>query len=89
MRMHCFRAQSCPFVLKKLFLVQTIVITFIYLLILFIVQNLKNFLQSIQSCDDAPFLGPKWTISPSNFFFLKNKKIIILICLLATFIVQN
>ena len=40
-----FRAQNGPFVLNKFFLVQTIIITFIYLLAFFIVQNLKqNFL---------------------------------------------
>ena len=37
-----FRAQNGPFVLNKIFLVQTIIITFIYLLALFIVQNLKK-----------------------------------------------
>ena len=49
MRMCHFRAQNDPLVLNKIFLVQTI-ITFIYLLALFIVQNFKNsyseFLQS-------------------------------------------
>ena len=43
MRMCHFRVQNDPFVLNKIFLVQTI-ITFIYLLALFIVQNLKTFL---------------------------------------------
>ena len=28
----------------------------------FIVQNLKKFLQQIQSYEDVPFLGPKWSI---------------------------
>ena len=37
-----FRAQNGPFVLNKFFLVQTIIITFIYLLAFFIVQNLKQ-----------------------------------------------
>ena len=66
-----FRAQNGPFVLNKIFLVQTIIITFIYLLTLFIVQNLKKFLQWIQSCEDAPFLGPKWSICPKQIFFGK------------------
>ena len=57
------------FVMNKFFLVQTIIITFIYLLALFIVQNLKKFLQQIQSYEDAPFLGPKWSICPRQFFF--------------------
>ena len=77
MRMCHFRTQNGPFVLNKFFLVQTIIITFIYLLALFIVQNLKKFLQQIQSYEDAPFL-----------LFLKIINII-LIYLLAPFIVQN
>ena len=55
----------CP---DKILLVQTIIITFIYLLALFIVQNLKKFLQRIQSYEDVPFLGPKWSICLKNFF---------------------
>ena len=87
MRMCHFRAHNGPFVLNKIFLVQTIIITFIYLLALFIVQNLKKFLQQIQNHDNALFLDPKWSISP-NFFFWKIITII-LIYLLAPFIVQN
>ena len=71
-----------------IFLVQTIIITFIYLLALFIVQNLKKFLQRIQSYEDVPFLGPKWSICPKQIFFWKIINII-LIYLLAPFIVQN
>ena len=88
MRMCHFRTQNGPFVLNKFFLVQTIIITFIYLLALFIVQNLKKFLQQIQSYEDAPFLGPKWSICPKQIFFWKIINII-LIYLLASFIVQN
>ena len=83
-----FGTKMAPFVLNKNFLVQTIVITFIYLLALFIVQNLKKFLQQIQSYEDAPFLGPKWSICPKQIFFWKIINII-LIYLLAPFIVQN
>ena len=83
-----FRAQNGPFFMKTFFLVQTIIITFIYLLALFIVQNLKKFLQQIQSYEDAPFLGPKWSICPKQIFFWKIINII-LIYLLAPFIVQN
>ena len=71
MRMCHFRAQNGPFVMNKIFLVQTIIITFIYLLALFIVQNFKKFLQQIQSYEDAQFLGPKWPISPNENFFRK------------------
>ena len=59
-----FWAQNSPFVMNKTFLVQTIIITLIYLLALFIVQNLKKFIQCIQKYEDAPFLGPKWSICP-------------------------
>ena len=55
--------------MSKKFLVQIIIITFIYLLTLFIVQKLKKFLQRILSYKDAPFLGPKKSICP------KRKKI--------------
>ena len=53
----------------KIFLVQTIIITFIYLLALFIVQNLKKFLEQIQIYEDAPCLGPKWSICLKQNFF--------------------
>ena len=68
MRMCCFRTQNGPFVMNKIVSVQTITITFIYLLALFVVQNFKKFLQRIQSYEDAPFLGPKWSICPQFFF---------------------
>ena len=89
MRMCYFQAQNGPFVLNKIFLVQTIIITFIYLLALFIVQNLKKFLQQMQNYDDTPFLDPKWSICPKHFFFFEKIITIILIYLLAPFIVQN
>ena len=82
------RAQSGPFVMNKIFLVQAISITFINLLALFTVQNLKNFLKRVQSYEDVPFLGPKWPIFPKQIFFLKIINII-LIYLLAPFIGQN
>ena len=66
-----FRAQNGPFAFNNFFLVQTIVVSLIYLLVLFIVQNFKKFLQQIQSYDDASFLCPKWTICPRQCFFWK------------------
>ena len=56
-----------------MFLLQTIIIPFIYLSALFIAQNFKKFLQKIQiqNYEDAPFLGPKWSIFPNKFFFGK------------------
>ena len=62
----------CP---EQNFFGQTTIITFIYLLALFIVQNLKKSLQSIQNYEDAPFLGPNGPFAPNY--------------LLTPFIVQN
>ena len=66
MRMYHFQAQNGPFVLNKFFLIQTIILTFIYRLALFIVQNFKKNLE--QSYEDAQFLGPKWPTQNENFF---------------------
>ena len=88
MRMSHFRAQNGSLVMNKIFLVQTIIITFIYLLAFFIAQNLKKFFQWIQSYEDASFWGPKWSICPKQFFFWKITNIII-IYLLGPFIGQN
>ena len=74
MRLCHFQAQNSPFVMNKSYLVQTIIITFIYLLAIFIVQNLKKFLKRIQSHEDAPFLGRKWFICPKQNFFGKLLK---------------
>ena len=87
MRMCHFQAQNGTFALNKIFLVQTIIITFVYLLALFIVENLKKFLQQIQSYEDAPFFGPKIVYLP-QFFFWKIINITF-IYLLAPFIVKN
>ena len=82
MRMCHFWAQNGPFVMNKNFLVRTIIITFIYLLALLTVQNLKKFLQQIH------IFVPKKVHVPQTIFFLKIINII-LIYLLAPFIVQN
>ena len=66
-----FRPKIAHLSWTKSFLVETIAITLIYLLALFIVQNLKKFLQRIQSYEDVPFLGPKWSICPKQIFFGK------------------
>ena len=71
MRMCHFRVQNGPLVLNKNSLVQTIIITFIYLLALLTVQNLTEFLQQIQSYEDVPFLGSKWSICPKQKIFGK------------------
>ena len=83
-----FQAQNGLFVLNKIFLAQTIIITFIYLLAIFTVQNFKKFLQQIQSYEDVPIFGTKWSICPKQNFFLKIINII-LNHPLASFIVQN
>ena len=48
----------------------------------------KKFLEPIQSYEDKPFLGPKWSICPEQIFLVQTI-IITLIYLLALFIVQN
>ena len=58
--------------MNKIFLVQIIINILIYLLALFVVQNLKRFLQRIQSCEDVPFLGPNDPFAPNKKFFLEN-----------------
>ena len=85
MRMCHFRAQNGSLVMNKIFLVETIIITFIYLLALFTVQNSKKFLPQIQSYEDAHFLTQNVPFAPNTFFW---KIIITLIYLLATFIVK-
>ena len=64
-----FWAQNGRFVLNKLFLVQTIIITFIRLLAIFIVQNLNKFLQQIQS---RAIFGPKIVYLYHTKIFLEN-----------------
>ena len=88
-----FSGPKWPICHEQFFLVQTIIITFICLLALFIMQNLKKFLQLIKSYENAPFsrvmrmLGAM-CICPKQTFFWKII-IITLIYLLALFIVQN
>ena len=85
MRMCHFRDQNGPFVLNNFFLVQTI-ITFTYLLALFIVQNFKNsYCRSrvMRMCYIWAQNGP---LAPKNFSKIIN---IILIYLLAPFTVQS
>ena len=55
-----------------IFLVQTIIITFLYLLALLTVQNLKKFLQQILSYEDVPFLRPKMVHLPQRKTFLES-----------------
>ena len=57
-----FWAQNGPFVMNNIFLVQTIIITFIYLLAFFLVQN----------------LGSKLSICPKQIFLWKIINIILI-----------
>ena len=66
-----FRVQNTPICPEQNFLVQTIIITFIYLLAFSIVQNFKKFLQRMKSYEDVSFLGQKWSIYPRQRFFGK------------------
>ena len=66
-----FSGQKWPIWPEQFFLVQTIIITFIYLLALFTVQNFKIFLQQIQSYEDVPFWvknDPFAPFDPLEFF---------------------
>ena len=72
------------FVLNKLFLVQTIIITFIFLLALFILQNLKQILTLDPELWECAFFGPKMVHLPQTKFVWKIINII-LIYLLAPF----
>ena len=71
-------------------MVQTIIVTYFYLPIgpFHFAKFKKKLLQWIQSYEDVPFLGPKWSICPNEKLFWKIIKIT-LIYLLAPFIVQN
>ena len=71
--MHLFRDHNSSFVLNKKFLVQTTVITFIYLLALFIVKNFKKILTTDPELWRYTIFGPKVLHFPQTiFFFLEN-----------------
>ena len=62
-----FEPKMAQFAMNKIFLVQAIIITFIYLLAFFIVQNFKKFLQQIQIYD-APFWAQNGPFAPCKIF---------------------
>ena len=74
MRMCYFQAQYGPFVLNKIFLVKTIIITFIYLLAFFIVQKFfKNLTEDLELWRCAiHFWAQNGPFAPNNFFFWKK-----------------
>ena len=82
-----FLGPKYPNLSRAKFLVQTIIITFIYHWPFSLGKIYKKFLQRIQSYEDVPFFGPaKWSICPNFFWKTIN---ITLIYLLAPFIVQS
>ena len=58
----------------KSFFRNTITMISMYLLATFIMKNFKKSSEQIQSYDDAPFLGPKWSVFPERKFFQKTRK---------------
>ena len=63
-----FRVQNDPFILNKTVLVQTIIITFISLLALFIVQNFKNILKWIQNYEMSHLWAQNGPLTQMIFF---------------------
>ena len=73
MEMHHFCVQNGPFLTNNFFF-KIIYIILIYLLVPFILQNLKKILPAEQELY-GQFQGPKWPISPNvNFFRFFFKK---------------
>ena len=71
MRMYHFRAQDVPFVLNKVFLVQTITITFIYLLTFLLHEILKKFYSESRVMRMPHFWGQNGPFAPDKFFLGK------------------
>ena len=68
-----FWTKNGPFVMNKIFLVQTIIITFVYLLALFIEQNLKKILTANPELWGCVIFGPQiFHLTQTNFFFWKK-----------------
>ena len=66
-------AQNTPICPEQNFLILTIIITFIYLLVLFIGQNSKRkFLQRMQNYEDVPFFEPKMVHLHQAKIFLED-----------------
>ena len=83
-----FRSQNTPICPEQRFLVQNIIIIFIYLLALFNGENFKKILKVNPGLWGCIIFGPKMVHLPQTFF-LKKIINIIFIYLLAPFIVQN
>ena len=63
-----FQAQNGPFILNKIFWYKPILLLSSTYWPFLLCKIYKKFLQLIQSCEDAPFLDPKWSICPKHFF---------------------
>ena len=63
-----FQSQNSPFVLNNFCLVQTIIITLVYLLALFIVQNLQHILMANPKLWGCPIFGTKMVHLPQTNF---------------------
>ena len=66
-----FSGTKRPICLEQNFSIQTSIITFIYLLALFIVQNLQKILTVDPKLWGCPIFGPKMVHLPQTFFFEK------------------
>ena len=84
-----FWAQNNPFILNKFFLVQTIIMTFIYLSNLFIVQNFKKILTADLQLWGCAIFGTEMVHLPQTVFFWGKIINTILIYLFTPSIVPN
>ena len=81
-----FHNQNDQFVFNNFFLYKPLVLLSSTYQLFSLCKIFKKFLLLIWSYEDPPFLDPKWSICPKKKFEKKN---IIFIYLLASFIVQN
>ena len=88
MRMCHFRDQNIPICPDQTFLVQSIIITFIYLLALFVGQISKKIITVDPELWGCAILGPEIVQLPQTIFFWRIINVT-LFYLLALFIVQN
>ena len=72
MRMCHFWAQNNPFALNKFFWYKPLLLLSSPYWPLLLCKILKKFLQWTQSYEDAPFLGPTWSICPKQIIFWKK-----------------
>ena len=66
-----FREQNGTFTMNNFFWYRPLLLLSSTCLPFSLCKIYKKFLQPIQICEDAPFVGPKWSICPKQFFFVK------------------